>query len=816
MRRLIFAIPLLFLTALYWKFIWLPAGHIPIHRKVDFFVYFYPMWDVISEMFRSGEVPLWNPYIYSGTPLLASPPTQVCYPPNLLHVILPSGYGWSVLLIAHSLWGILGTWKLSRSLGRSDAAGLFSGMAFACSLPMLLHMYGGHITVIYSAVWCPWIFASLEAIRQRVSMKHVCQLAACGACQFLTGYPQFMLISAGISAAYMLWFGVEWRHPLTRKLLTLVSGVLLAVGLALGLVAIQFLPAWEFFQHSYRGELTYQTATAFDLPPADVFTALVPGFLGDNENLPHWGFRIDKFAYYWETGLYCGASTILLACFACAHPRRREFFFWLLMAAALLLVSLGDATPIHRFCYDYVPGFTLFRSMAKTRLFFIFCMAMLAGQGMDVLLQQSGQRLQWGIYAMLALGLLWLAVSLLGFFLHESPQFWDDFYTWVRYSKFQRPTQPLEVKRVHLAAGNALNCASEHSAYSAGFWLAALGLVIWKRPRQQMPSLVAVGLLILLGIDLGMVDRKWVGTHSLEVLEQPVQEFDRLTNSAGVKIYRKAIANQLWSTNRLMYVRAYDAGGSEDLQLKRYIRCLQAFRDRRVLWHNYEVVSQGGSLDLMAVRWFAIREGAPHIAENAQLKMLAPRAIQDPDYLNIYENTDAPQRFSLLHVAKQVADLESAALSLEQINTRTTVILEATDAEMPSLAPVPEGEAETIEVIEDGVQHLTIDVDVQAPAVLLVRDNYYPGWEAEVDGKPVEILPANGCQRAVPVAPGKHRVTMDYRPATFRTGAAITVATLLLMGLLVGIPFYRSRRNGTDQPDTENSEGEKSDQAESP
>ncbi len=38
---------------------------------------------------RSGNLPLWNPYIFAGMPYLGDFLSAMLYPPNLLHLILP-------------------------------------------------------------------------------------------------------------------------------------------------------------------------------------------------------------------------------------------------------------------------------------------------------------------------------------------------------------------------------------------------------------------------------------------------------------------------------------------------------------------------------------------------------------------------------------------------------------------------------------------------------------------------------------------------------------------------------------------------------
>ena len=69
-------------------------------------------------------------------------------------------------------------------------------------------------------------------------------------------------------------------------------------------------------------------------------------------------------------------------------------------------------------------------------------------------------------------------------------------------------------------------------------------------------------------------------------------------------------------------------------------------------------------------------------------------------------------------------------------------------------------------------------VDAKTAGLLVLSDTYYPGWEADLDGKPVEILRANGVMRAVAVPTGTHTVRFRYEPRSLQLGAAVSLSCL--------------------------------------
>ena len=64
-----------------------------------------------------------------------------------------------------------------------------------------------------------------------------------------------------------------------------------------------------------------------------------------------------------------------------------------------------------------------------------------------------------------------------------------------------------------------------------------------------------------------------------------------------------------------------------------------------------------------------------------------------------------------------------------------------------------------------------------ADGLLVLHDLYYPGWIAEVDGKPAVMLRAALLFRGVVVPAGRHRVAFRFEPFTFSNlGAALAAS----------------------------------------
>ena len=85
--------------------------------------------------------------------------------------------------------------------------------------------------------------------------------------------------------------------------------------------------------------------------------------------------------------------------------------------------------------------------------------------------------------------------------------------------------------------------------------------------------------------------------------------------------------------------------------------------------------------------------------------------------------------------------------------------------------------------------------EAPGPGLFVVKDSYFPGWRATVNGQPAEVIRVNGLVRGVVVpAAGQYEVTMAYRPTSFVSGLAISAATVVLLALLVAWEFAARRR----------------------
>jgi hypothetical protein len=93
----------------------------------------------------------------------------------------------------------------------------------------------------------------------------------------------------------------------------------------------------------------------------------------------------------------------------------------------------------------------------------------------------------------------------------------------------------------------------------------------------------------------------------------------------------------------------------------------------------------------------------------------------------------------------------------------------------------PPASGETVRVIPDRPDRVTLEAVLERAGIVVLADIYYPGWTLTIDGQAAPVYRANHMMRGAAVAAGRHTLVYTYRPASFRTG--LVVSALGLAGL---------------------------------
>jgi hypothetical protein len=165
----------------------------------------------------------------------------------------------------------------------------------------------------------------------------------------------------------------------------------------------------------------------------------------------------------------------------------------------------------------------------------------------------------------------------------------------------------------------------------------------------------------------------------------------------------------------------------------------------------------------------------------------------------VYENTGALGRAWLVGEAIPAKAEETlAALLSPRWDPRRNAVVESPRP----LALAGAGLRGSAAVTRYAPERVEVRTQANGAALLVLADNWYPGWHAAVDGKEAEIYRTNHTFRGVVVPAGAHRVVFTFDPAGVKEGFYIY---LLCMALLGGYGVWllvdRRRRRGTVDAD---------------
>jgi hypothetical protein len=233
----------------------------------------------IRRALADGYLPLWNPYEFSGFPLLADIQASVFYPPSVALRVLPMPLFLTWTIIVHVwLFGI-GGYAFCRVWGLSRSAAMLAAVSLMLGGIIFPRVYAGHMDVLRTVAWVPLALAAAVRSLDRSSWRPSTALVLVLACQVLGGFLQLVLYTFACVALYGM-FSVWWptNGVRSRERAVMVSvqiGVL--VVLVAGCTAFQLVPTARLIMAAGRtGGLPYGDAQDGTFRLAELVRMYVP------------------------------------------------------------------------------------------------------------------------------------------------------------------------------------------------------------------------------------------------------------------------------------------------------------------------------------------------------------------------------------------------------------------------------------------------------------------------------------------------------------------------------------------------------------
>src|SRR5215813_10220760 len=306
----------------------------------------FPLRVLAGRVIRSGQLPLYNPYIWSGAPLLPGWNAGAAYPLTLLFAVLPGVGAWALnMIITWAVAGV-GMFAFLRALRLASFASAVGALSFAFAGAM-----SGQVSHFGLVAGMSWVRVQLlsvlrlsEARSTESRLRWTGVLAAAIGLTILAGEPRAIADAGVIVFIYAAWRIARLGRRSGSAAISVIGG--LALGICVS--AVQWMPGIAAVGTSQRALSSAYLFNSGSLPPRWLLLMLVPDLLGGSGSFGQPAF----FARYnlAEVTGYVGILPLVAATVLLGRLRLREHFpewiIWHFVTLTGIVLALGGHTPV--------------------------------------------------------------------------------------------------------------------------------------------------------------------------------------------------------------------------------------------------------------------------------------------------------------------------------------------------------------------------------------------------------------------------------------------------------------------------------------
>lgn len=678
------------------------------------------------ERMSQGEIPLWNPYNNAGLPFIADTQATVFYPPRWITMGLSSLAGeWSynALQLEMTFHVLLYTLLMYGFMRRLTLG--HEQSHFASFIASVIIGYGG-----YTTSYPPLQLAVLEAaIWFPLSALGILEATRTESLK----WRWVLLASFGL--------GLSWLagHPQTSWFMTYM---LVAY---LGYRCYQQKIDWRNFIVGLVafGVVTFGVTAVTFLPGIEYLLQTSRDGLGFDAKGN--GFPFKDIAQFVLPGsvslwspLYIGIPALFFVGVALLR-NESESRFWMVVALVGLVHSMGANSSFYYATYNLIPGLRFFRGQERAAFVVANSLAILAGLGIvsvsswaNQVHKQTALKMWRWLVGLLVLIAIAVFVGWMG---DES-----------RFGQFLNMT-----------------------AFSALIGIISLFVLrnFLNQPKRPL-FIILLGTLIIFELFTVNIDSE--GTYD------PVPYTKQLSISPP-PLVEAVLQNDSKQPFRVDGFRGLqdNFGSLYGLMDMRGISPLFLEGPQRVIYRNY--VDNPLAWELYAVKYV--------YSESEVLSVPSTIIAEGNDrdghvFLHQLEN---PRPFA--HLVNDIAIVDSdefanALMDDPDFDKRNSIILhqeptlELSNSDASGIATITTFEPEQI----------IIQIETSDNAILSLSHPDYAGWQAQLDGEPVDIIRAYGGLSAVEIPAGEYTLMLNFDPLSYRIGLILSIITWIGLGLI--------------------------------
>jgi len=716
----------------------------------DVITQIYPWKNLTIDIFKNFQIPLWNPYAFSGTPQLANYQSAVLSPFNLLFFILPFIDAWSFLVLLQPLLAGFFTYFFLRSLKVSKEGSAISAISFMfCGF---LTTWMAYATLGYAILFLPLALFSIEKYFQSKKIRFLVLLSFSIPLSFFSGHFQ-------ISTYFIIFvfFYAFYKYISTRDLKTsLHLLIFLILGVFLSLP--QLLPSIEAYIQSLRSGI-FEKIEA--IPFGYLPTFIAPDFLGNPVT------RNDWFGHYAEWNAYIGILPLMLFFYSVISKRSKEILFFALMSVLAFLFSFQ--TPfLDLLVFLKIPVLST-SAASRMIVLFSFSAAVLAGFGFDRLIidfkNKSKKIFYWLFSFFIIFVFLWTIVLL----------------------KLFLPIDKIIIAKQNLILPTFLFLLSS---------ISILVLTFFKKATQNKNYyfIFSIIIILIISLDLLRLSSKWMPFDQISLVYPIVPVSLEFTKISG---YERIVSNL--GEEATNYYKLPSLGGYDAIYIKRYGEFMAFLSNGKLQESARSVVNfpntgidSPKALNLLGVKYVVFRVSDGRSSWTFPFWNYKDKTFSllfnDATYQILKNNNTFPRAFLVnkYQIESNPQKILNKMFS-KSFDLRSEIVLEKN----PNLK-FDQSSTGSAEILSYAPNKVIIKTNSNGNSLLFLSDSFYPGWEAYVDGKKTDVYRADFAFRAVYVPRGTHSIVFIYNPLSFKIGVLLAIFCIIFVFSL-GIFLMRAK-----------------------
>lgn len=724
---------------------------------------------LFHEVHQHHAIPFWNPFVFGGIPFLAHFESTIFYPLDILFWFIPPEKAYGITMFIHFILASFFMYILVRSLGIGYAGSFAAATVYTLNGHILPVLNNGLMYRIQACTWMPLIlFVLRKAVTSKSHCHYACLAGILWGVQILSGSPQDAFYTFLAGCFFLLCHARPGRLEMRHNLRILLIACLVFVT-AVGLTAIQLVPAFEFINQSVRTLFNSFTLKSMGSYPLEgVITTLMPHFFGNFVDRSFWvsGTPWSVPVY----NLYVGILPLLLFIYLPFRDLKnnRIFLFSVGLAILSLLLAFGANTPFYRLV-SYLPGFDSIRAPAKTVGLWVLALGLLTGMAVDLFFKPSRAIL---LKRTRAVFLIVCGIMVLGIFL-----LLDRTLSLKVFAPFilDEAIPQRMADAAHIISGEFVRLMLL-SALGLGFVLLYLRRILNRRVAAVLFCCLLLG-------DLLVVNRGAV-PHKDELYQWAEQTKAALDNTIGrdKEIFRVGSYKFGMGASIEMYLGYQTVGGYNAMFLRRYYEYINQYRFyKQTIPLGWIIFFYGDHenrvlMDLLNVKYVISYANKSYGLRESYL----PRAFFVPR-------------------AKVLPKKEILARLIDpDFDPLQTVLLEDSVPALPrrsQKSPLKKPFQGKVTITSYRPDEIVIRTDSQDSGYLFLSESFYPGWKAYVDETPVRILRGNYLFRVIELPRGKHHVRFVFDPFTIKLGMGITLLTMLIIVVSMSRRALKSKKS---------------------